>query len=61
MKKKTYQEIDKRYQKLSHENFKRCHKLNTKEGYEKAQQRERLLKRAFLADCKRYLTESDIF
>lgn len=60
MKQYTYEQIDKRYQRLSHENFKRCHKKNTAEGYVFAQCREKRLKRAFLNDCKRYLSEKDI-
>lgn len=58
---KTYRDIWLRYQKLSHENFRRCHKKDTPEGYAFAQQREQLLVRAFFADCKRYLTEKDMY
>ena len=61
MSKYTYEQIDKRYQALSHENFKRCHKKDTPEGYAFALKREQRIKRAFLNDCKRYLTENDIF
>ena len=60
MSKYTYEEIDKRYQRLSHENFKRCHKKDTAEGYAFALKRERRIKQAFLNDCKRYLTEKDV-
>lgn len=51
----TYEYLHLRYQELSHVNFRKCHKEDTKEGYERAQARERLLIRAFFADCKRYL------
>ena len=46
-----------RYQRLSHINFQQCHRIDTPEGYERAQIRERTLMRAFLNDCKRYLNE----
>lgn len=43
----TYEELDKRYQRLSHENMMRGRKKNTAEGYEKAGIREQLIRKAF--------------
>ena len=53
----TYEELERRYQRLSHENMMRGRKKDTAEGYEKARSREELIRRAFFADCKRYLNE----
>ena len=53
----TYEELDKRYRELSHENMMRARKKDTNEAYIKALERENLLWRAFFADCKRYLNE----
>lgn len=53
----TYDELDKRYQRLSHENMMRARKKDKAEAYEKAQKRERMILKAFFADCKRYLKD----
>ena len=53
----TYEELYRRYQKLSVENTQRARKVDTDEAYAWAQYRERLILRAFFADCKRYLNE----
>lgn len=55
--KPKYEELDRRYQRLSHENMMRGRKRDTEKGYEKAQGREQLIRKAFLADCKKYLNE----
>lgn len=52
-----YEELDRRYQRLSVENTRRARKKNTDEAYERAQSREELIRRAFFADCKKYLNE----
>ena len=59
MKGKVYEYVDleRRYQKLSTENTQRARKKDTAEAYEWAQYREKLILRAFFADCKRYLDE----
>ena len=54
----TYVELDRRYHRISHENTQRARKKDTAEAYEWAQQRERLITRAFFADCRRYLDEN---
>ena len=54
----TFDEIKKKYQYLSHENTQRARKKDTAEAYEWAQQREKLITRAFFADCRRYLDEN---
>lgn len=46
-----------RYQSLSAENTRRARKIDTDEAYKKAQSREQLIRKAFFADCKRYLKE----
>ena len=51
----TYEVLNRRYTKLSCENTNRARKVDTSEGYKKAQEREQLIRRAFFADCKRYL------
>lgn len=51
----TYDELDKRYQRLSVENTRRARKKDTAEAYEMARSREELIRRAFFADCRRYL------
>lgn len=56
----TYEKLNRRYQKLSHENMMRGRKKDTTEGYEKARSREQLIRKAFFADCKRYLDENSI-
>lgn len=53
----NYAELVRRYHILSHENTKRARKEDTAEAYEKAQIREKLIARAFISDCKRYLDE----
>ena len=50
-----YEELDRRYQRLSAENTRRARKKNTDEAYEKARRREEWIRRAFFADCRRYL------
>lgn len=52
-----YADLARRYQKLSVENTQRARKVDTAEAYKWAQYRERLILRAFFADCKRYLNE----
>lgn len=52
-----YEELDGRYRLLSCENTRRARRIDTAEAYERAQSRERLIRRAFFADCKRYLNE----
>ena len=47
-------EVEKKYRRLSVENTRRARKIDTKEAYELAQSRERLIKKAFFADCKRH-------
>ena len=53
----TYEELERRYQRLSNENMMRGRRKDTDRGYEKARSREELIRRAFFADCKRYLNE----
>lgn len=52
-----YYSLDRRYQSLSTENTRRARKIDTDEAYKKAQSREQLIRKAFFADCKRYLKE----
>lgn len=52
-----YEELDGRYRMLSCENTRRARKIDTDEAYKKAQSREQLIRKAFFADCKRYLKE----
>ena len=52
-----YEELDRRYQRLSVENTRRARRIDTAEAYERAQSREELIRRAFFADCKKYLNE----
>lgn len=52
-----YYSLDRRYQRLSAENTRRARKIDTDEAYKKAQSREQLIRKAFFADCKRYLKE----
>lgn len=54
-KKYTYDKLERRYQKLSHINFQKCHRIDTEEGYREAAKREKRLRKAFFSDCKRYL------
>lgn len=61
MKKMTYDDLFRRYQKLSCENTDRLRISRKRNRYEFAAARERLLRKAFFADCKRYLTPDDIF
>lgn len=51
----TYDDIDRKYQRLSHENTLRARRKDTSESYVRAQNREKLLRKAFFRDCKRYL------
>ena len=51
----TYELLNRRYIKLSCENTNRARKVDTEEGYRKAQEREQLIRRAFFADVKKYL------
>ena len=53
----SYEELDGRYRLLSCENTRRARRIGTDEAYERAQSREELIRRAFFADCKRYLNE----
>lgn len=53
----TYELLDKRYRELSRINTMRARKKDTVEAYKKAESRERLIYKAFIADCKRYLRE----
>lgn len=50
-----YEELDRRYQRLSAENTRRARKRYTDEAYEKARRREEWILKAFFADCRRYL------
>ena len=50
----TYDELDRKYQRISHENTLRARKKDTKEAYDKAQSRERLIRKAFFNDCRKY-------
>ena len=52
-----YYSLDRRYKRLSAENTRRARKIDTDEAYKKAQSREQLIRKAFFADCKRYLKE----
>lgn len=51
----TYEDLDKKYQRLSHENTIRARKVDTLWAYEKAKNREKLIQKAFFNDCKRHL------
>ena len=53
----TYEDIYRKYQRISHRNTMRARKVDTIEAYEKAQSRERLIRKALFADCRRYLNE----
>lgn len=53
----TYDEIDRRYQRLSAENTRRARRRDTEEAYERARSREMLIRKAFFADCRRYLVK----
>lgn len=50
-----YEELGRRYQRLSAENTRRARKRDTDETYEKARRREEWILKAFFADCRRYL------
>lgn len=58
MKRRTYEDLYRRYQDLSEVNTLRARKKDTAEGYEKAQSRERLIRKALFNDCKKYLDEN---
>ena len=51
----TYEDIYRKYQRISYKNTMRARKVDTAEAYEKAQSRERLIRKALFADCRRYL------
>lgn len=51
----TYEDIYRKYQRISYKNTMRARKTDTAEAYEKAQSRERLIRKALFADCRRYL------
>jgi hypothetical protein len=51
----TYEDIYRKYQRISYKNTMRARKVDTAEAYEKAQSRERLIQKALFADCRRYL------
>ena len=53
----TYEDIYRNYQRISYRNTMRARKVDTAEAYEKAQSRERLIRKALFADCRRYLNE----
>ena len=53
----TYEDIYRKYQRISYRNTMRARKVDTAEAYEKAQSRERLIRKALFADCRRYLNE----
>ena len=53
----TYEDIYRKYQKISYRNTMRARKVDTAEAYEKAQSLERLIRKALFADCRRYLNE----
>lgn len=61
MSKKTYLDLKRQYDKLSCENTNRLRKSKKADRFEFAAAREQLLIRALFADCKRYLTEDDMF
>ena len=50
----TYEDIYRKYQRISYKNTMRARKVAA-EAYEKAQSRERLIRKALFADCRRYL------
>lgn len=51
----TYDDIDHKYQRISHENTLRARRKDIPEAYARAQSRERLIRKAFFRDCERYL------
>lgn len=53
----TYGDIYRKYQRISYKNTMRARKVDTAEAYERAQSRERLIRKALINDCKRYLNE----
>ena len=53
----TYEDIYRKYQRISYMNTMKWRKVDTAEAYEKAQSRERLIRKALFADCRRYLNE----
>lgn len=59
--KKTYHSLWLRYQELSNENTRRLRVSKAPDRFDKAAEREQLLRRAFFADCRRYLIAGDIF
>ena len=61
MSKKTYLELKRRYDRLSHENTMRLRNSKKPDRFEFAEKRESRIWNALLSDCKRYLTENDMF
>lgn len=53
----TYEDIYRKYQRISYKNTMRAREVDTAEAYERAQSRERLIRKALFNDCKRYLNE----
>lgn len=53
----TYEDIYRKFQRISYKNTMRARKVDTAEAYERAQSRERLIRKALFNDCKRYLNE----
>lgn len=51
----TYDDLQRKYQRISHKNTLRARREDTPEAYARAQSRERLIVRAFFNDCKRHL------
>jgi hypothetical protein len=51
----TYEDLERKYQRISAENTSRARKKDTAEAYDRAQSRERLIRKAFFNDCKKYL------
>lgn len=51
----TYEDLQRKYQRISHKNTLRARRIDTPEAYARAQSREKLIVKAFFNDCKRHL------
>ena len=56
----TYHQLWLKYQRISNINTLRARKKDTPEAYERAQNREKLIMKAFFNDVKRYLKSEDL-
>lgn len=56
----TYDDLHRKYQRISHINMLRARKKDTPQAYERAQSRERLIRKAFFNDVKRSLKPENL-